>query len=99
MFLEKSGAPVEPNFQTRTRWGRWQSQTLTLFAACQMVSANETLTLSVFVSVIIPALNEEEPIAGVVRECFATGLSDKVIVVGNASNDSTAERARAADPS
>ena len=48
----------------------------------------------VFVSVIIPALNEEEPIAGVVRECFATGLPDEVIVVDNGSADRTAERAR-----
>ena len=48
------------------------------------------------VSVIIPALNEEEPIAGVVRECFATGVPDQVIVVDNGSTDRTAERAREA---
>jgi Glycosyltransferases involved in cell wall biogenesis len=29
------------------------------------------------VSVVIPALNEEEPIAGVVRECLATGVPAK----------------------
>jgi glycosyltransferase involved in cell wall biosynthesis len=46
------------------------------------------------VSVIIPALNEEEPIAGVVRECLATGLPDEVVVVDNGSSDRTAERAR-----
>src|SRR5438552_1116627 len=46
------------------------------------------------VSVIIPALDEEEPIAGVVRECFATGLPNEVIVVDNGSDDRTAERAR-----
>jgi len=45
------------------------------------------------VSVVIPALNEEEPIAGVVRECFATRLPDEVIVVDNGSTDCTA-RAR-----
>ena len=48
------------------------------------------------VSVVIPALNEEEPIAAVVRECLATGLPDEVIVVDNGSGDRTAERAREA---
>src|SRR5215211_2602953 len=47
-------------------------------------------------SVIIPALNEEEPIGNVVRACLATGLPDEVIVVDNGSTDQTAERARAA---
>ena len=49
-----------------------------------------------FVSVFIPALNEEEPIAGVVRECLATGLPAEVIVVDNGSTDRTAHRAREA---
>ena len=48
------------------------------------------------VSVVIPALNEEEPIAGVVRECWATKIPDEVIVVDNGSDDRTADRARAA---
>jgi glycosyltransferase involved in cell wall biosynthesis len=48
------------------------------------------------VSVIIPALNEEAPIAGVVRECLATGVPNDVIVVDNGSTDRTAERARGA---
>jgi glycosyltransferase involved in cell wall biosynthesis len=48
------------------------------------------------VSVIIPALDEEEPIAGVVRECLATGLPNEVIVVDNGSRDRTAECAREA---
>ncbi|MEY2494751.1 MAG: hypothetical protein QOJ45_1243 [Verrucomicrobiota bacterium] len=48
------------------------------------------------ISVIIPALNEEEPIADVVRACLTTGLPDEVIVVDNGSTDRTAERARAA---
>lgn len=48
------------------------------------------------VSVVIPALDEEEPIAGVVRECFATGVPDEVIVVDNGSTDHTADRAREA---
>jgi glycosyltransferase involved in cell wall biosynthesis len=48
------------------------------------------------VSVIIPALNEAEPIAGVVREVAATSIPDEIIVVDNGSTDRTAERARAA---
>ncbi|MEP6937293.1 MAG: glycosyltransferase family 2 protein [Chthoniobacterales bacterium] len=48
------------------------------------------------VSVIIPALDEEEPIADVVRGCLATGLPAEVIVVDNGSTDRTAERAREA---
>jgi glycosyltransferase involved in cell wall biosynthesis len=45
------------------------------------------------VSVIIPALNEEEPIAGVVREVAATKIPADIIVVDNGSTDRTAERA------
>jgi glycosyltransferase involved in cell wall biosynthesis len=48
------------------------------------------------VSVVIPALNEEEPIAGVVRECLTTGIPREIIVVDNESTDKTAERARGA---
>lgn len=48
------------------------------------------------IAVIIPALNEEEPIADVVHACLTTGLPDEVIVVDNGSTDRTAERARAA---
>ena len=48
------------------------------------------------VSIVIPALNEEDPIAGVVRECLATGVPGEVIVVDNSSTDRTAERAREA---
>jgi glycosyltransferase involved in cell wall biosynthesis len=45
------------------------------------------------VSVIVPCLNEEEAIAGVVREVLAEGV-DEVIVVDNGSRDATAARAR-----
>ena len=48
------------------------------------------------ISVIVPALDEEEPIAGVVRECLATGLPNEVIVVDNGSTDRTAECAHEA---
>lgn len=44
------------------------------------------------VSVVIPCLNEEEPIAGVVLEVLAQNV-DEVIVVDNGSTDRTAERA------
>jgi glycosyltransferase involved in cell wall biosynthesis len=48
------------------------------------------------VSVVIPALNEEEPIAGVVRECLATKVPSEINVVDNGSDDRTADRAREA---
>jgi glycosyltransferase involved in cell wall biosynthesis len=48
------------------------------------------------ISVIIPALNEEEPIAGVVREVAATNVPVEIIVVDNDSTDRTAQRAREA---
>jgi glycosyltransferase involved in cell wall biosynthesis len=47
------------------------------------------------VTVVIPCLDEEGPIAGVVREVLAEGV-DEVIVVDNGSRDATAERAREA---
>jgi len=48
------------------------------------------------ISVIIPALNEEEPIDAVVRDCLTTGLPSEVIVVDNGSRDRTAEHAQVA---
>jgi glycosyltransferase involved in cell wall biosynthesis len=51
------------------------------------------------ISVIIPALNEEEPIADVIRAVAATKIPHEVIVVDNGSTDRTAERARAAGAS
>jgi glycosyltransferase involved in cell wall biosynthesis len=48
------------------------------------------------VGVVIPALNEEEPIGDVVRECLATKIPREVIVVDNGSTDRTAEHAIAA---
>jgi glycosyltransferase involved in cell wall biosynthesis len=46
--------------------------------------------------VVIPALNEEEPIGDVVREIAATSLPREIIVVDNGSTDATAARAREA---
>src|SRR5262245_58588892 len=47
------------------------------------------------VAVVIPCLDEEVPITGVVREVLAQGV-DEVIVVDNGSTDATAARAQAA---
>jgi glycosyltransferase involved in cell wall biosynthesis len=47
------------------------------------------------VCVIIPCLNEETPIVGVVGEVLEQGV-DEVVVVDNGSTDRTAERAAAA---
>jgi glycosyltransferase involved in cell wall biosynthesis len=44
------------------------------------------------VSVVIPCLNEEESIAGVVREVLAQGV-DEVVVVDNGSTDKTPQQA------
>ena len=49
-----------------------------------------------FVSVVIPALNEEEPIGDVVKSVSATGVPQEVIVVDNGSTDATGARADAA---
>ena len=46
------------------------------------------------VSVVIPALDEEETIGAVVQACLETGLPDEVIVVDNGSTDDTFERAQ-----
>jgi len=48
-----------------------------------------------FVSVVIPALNEEEPIGDVVR-AIPREIASEVIIVDNGSDDRTAERAREA---
>ncbi len=49
-----------------------------------------------WVGVIIPALNEEEPIGKVVRAVAATHIPREIIVVDNGSTDATAQRAREA---
>ncbi|HET7156258.1 MAG TPA: glycosyltransferase family 2 protein, partial [Hyphomicrobiaceae bacterium] len=52
-------------------------------------------SINAIVSVVIPCLDEEEPIASVVREVLAQGV-DEVIIVDNGSRDATATRARGA---
>ncbi len=47
------------------------------------------------IAVVIPALDEEESIAGVVRGLLALGVLDEVVVTDNGSQDATAVRARA----
>lgn len=47
------------------------------------------------ICLIIPALNEEEPIGDVVRS-VPNGVVDQVVVVDNGSTDRTCERAREA---
>jgi len=54
---------------------------------------SESARLKPWVSVIIPALNEEEPIADVVRT-IPRDAADEIIVVDNGSTDRTAERAK-----
>src|SRR5256714_12803448 len=66
-------------------WGRF-------FANNRSPESNQVF--DVWISVVIPALNGEEPIAAVVREVIATGTPREVIVVDNGSTDQTAERAR-----
>lgn len=56
---------------------------------------NNPVNPKLFVSVVIPALNEEEPIADVVRS-IPREIASEVIVVDNGSVDRTAERAREA---
>ncbi len=58
--------------------------------------AKHDLRMTPFISVVIPALDEEEPIADVVRATLATAIPGEVIVVDNGSTDRTAERAAAA---
>jgi glycosyltransferase involved in cell wall biosynthesis len=48
------------------------------------------------VAVVIPALNEEEPIGDVVRAVAAIKIPSEIIVVDNGSTDRTSERAREA---
>jgi len=56
---------------------------------------SEQSTLKLGVSVVIPALNEEEPIGDVVR-AIPREIAGEVIVVDNGSDDRTAEVAREA---
>ena len=48
------------------------------------------------ISVVIPAFNEAEGVAGVVRGFLETGVVDEVVIADNNSTDRTAEEARRA---
>jgi glycosyltransferase involved in cell wall biosynthesis len=54
--------------------------------------SGKTGTTHPFISVIVPALNEEEPIYDVVKS-IPRELADEIIVVDNGSSDNTASRA------
>jgi len=45
------------------------------------------------VSVVFPAFNEQEGIGAAVREFFATGIVDEIVVVDNNSKDNTSNKA------
>src|ERR1700736_363645 len=64
--------------------------------ACETSDRKRDANAPMFISVVIPALNEEEPIGNVVREVAATGMPNEIIVVDNGSTDRTAERAQKA---
>ena len=83
--LEDARHAAVPPRRSRSAWRRPAPERL----RC------DSPTASAIVSVVIPCLNEEEPIAGVVTEVLAQGV-DEVIVVDNGSTDATAARAAAA---
>lgn len=61
----------------------------------QLKTQNSRLAVSISTSAVIPALNEADAIAAVVRGVREAGVED-VIVVDNGSDDGTGERAREA---
>src|SRR4029434_6827 len=89
-----ASASVQPRSQNCR--GPCHARVGRLHRACDLLHERVARFAMSKVSVVIPALNEEEPISSVVRECFATGVPGEVIVVDNGSTDRTAERAREA---
>jgi hypothetical protein len=71
----------------------WRRRASIRFQAAPV--AVQSIDGKAFVSVVIPCLNEEDAILGVVREVLAQGV-DQVIVVDNGSTDATAAHAREA---
>ena len=86
--LERPALPVLPR---RASVGRAAAGLRELRPALEPVRC-DFAGAEAIVSVVIPCLNEEEPIAGVVAEVLAQGV-DEVIVVDNGSTDATAARA------
>jgi glycosyltransferase involved in cell wall biosynthesis len=66
---------------------------LVWWRACQLPNFKRDASRIMFVSVVIPALNEQEPIAEVVRTVAATGIPQEIVVADNGSTDETAARA------
>jgi glycosyltransferase involved in cell wall biosynthesis len=72
---------------------RGTCRTTTLTAT--ILTRKQRMTLSAFITAVIPALDEEDSVAAVVRGLFAAGIQH-VIVADNGSCDATVANARAA---
>src|SRR5258708_34118703 len=79
--------------RSATRWSPTSRRKPAPIADCGGASEMRLPNTSAIVAVVIPCLNEQEPIGEVVREVLAQG-ADEVIVVDNGSPDATAQRAR-----
>ncbi|NKY34148.1 glucosyl-3-phosphoglycerate synthase [Nocardia speluncae] len=81
-------SPHEPGWATTNTWDTPE------WAVADLVSAKAGRT----VSVVLPALNEQDTVADVVASIrpLLGGLVDELVVLDSGSTDATAERARAA---
>lgn len=74
------------------RWFARRTFTASAFNVDQLIEAKSTTRISV----VIPALDEQDTVAAVVRSCHVPGLVDEVIVMDAGSSDATAQEAVAA---